>query len=32
VHIAAWQGPATLSNILHGTAVATTLSHEVSHA
>jgi len=32
VHIAAWQGPDTLANILHGTAVATTLSHEVSHA
>jgi acetylglutamate kinase len=32
VHIAAWQGPDTLPNILNGTAVATTLSHEVSHA
>jgi acetylglutamate kinase len=34
VHIAAWQGPGTLTDILDGTAVATTLhaTHEESHA
>ena len=34
VHIAAWQGPTTLTAILDGTAVATTLhaTHEESHA
>jgi acetylglutamate kinase len=34
VHIAAWQGPGTLTAILDGTAVATTLhaTHEESHA
>jgi len=34
VHIAAWQGPDTIADILDGTAVATTLhaTHEESHA
>jgi acetylglutamate kinase len=32
VHIAAWQGPRTIDAILDGTAVATTLSYEESHA